>query len=79
VRPAVAAGPYAHLAHPWCLGCLVALLGLRLHPDFGPSNAFKPTFWALSALHVALLVAEVADLHVPTDMRFLASYADFAK
>lgn len=79
VLPAITAGPYAHLAHPWCVGCLVALLGLRLHPRFGPSQEFKAAFWALSGLHVLLLAAEVSDLHVPADMRYLATYADFSK
>ena len=75
----VTTGPFAYLAHPWCLGCLVALLGLRLHPRFGATPEFKAAFWLLSIMHVVLLAAEVTGVHVPETTRYIATYVDFAK
>jgi hypothetical protein len=73
----VRAFPYSFVAHPMALGALVALLGLRLHPTFGPK--FHAAFVAQSALHVALLAAEVFDAHVPADLDYYAALADFSK
>eukprot|EP00614_Pseudopedinella_elastica_P010416 CAMPEP_0172606448 /NCGR_PEP_ID=MMETSP1068-20121228/26639_1 /TAXON_ID=35684 /ORGANISM="Pseudopedinella elastica, Strain CCMP716" /LENGTH=654 /DNA_ID=CAMNT_0013409143 /DNA_START=86 /DNA_END=2050 /DNA_ORIENTATION=- len=69
--------PYSAVSHPMTLGSVVGLLGLRLHPVFGPK--FHSAFLAQSLLHVALLAAEVFDVHLPAGADYFSMYADFAQ
>jgi hypothetical protein len=64
--------------HPVAAGTVVALLGLRLHPTFGPR--FSSCFAAMIVLQALLVAVEVTDLHVPAATHgYFQVFSEFSK
>ncbi len=68
-------GPGALLPHPMILGSVVGMLGLRLHPTFGPE--FARTFWVQCVLYAVVLALEVTNLHLPSKFGYFAVFESF--
>jgi hypothetical protein len=59
------------------LGTLIGLLGFRLHPTFG--EKFHKNFLLNLFAYGAILTLETTNLHIPREMNFHSTYAEFVK
>ena len=68
-------GPGALLPHPMILGSVVGMLGLRLHPVFGPE--FARTFIVQCALYTVVLALEITNLHLDSKFSYFNVFESF--
>lgn len=61
--------------HPMTTGALIGLIGLRMHPTYGPR--FDTYFKLNVALYMFVLFLELTDLHVPSSITYHSTYQEF--
>jgi hypothetical protein len=69
--------PYDTMSHPFTVGAIMILFGLRIHPIFGPK--FHKSFLAQLSLLMLLLFVEVYHIKLDDKMDYFNTFDEFAK